>query len=252
MLVLLSPTKQMNFTSDYSYKLEFTEPQFMTEAGELNNLLRALNSGELINLMKISEKLADETHKMIIRYGCESIEKGAALHSYSGTVFQQLDAKSFNETQWSYAADHFRILSGLYGYLRPADKISPYRLEMKTPLKNPRGSGLYHFWKQKITESVLSENRPVLNLASAEYSKAIDRKKLNQPMVSVAFREKSGDRYRTVGMYSKMARGRMAGEIVRNQLEIMNEILEWDINGYRFDESLSSDEDWIFTGNWRM
>ncbi|MBB6482103.1 YaaA family protein [Spirochaeta isovalerica] len=251
MLILLSPTKQMNFSGKAAFLPGLSEPVFNGEAFELNNLLKSYSAAEIAGLMSTSMKLAESTSELIENFGKEGCEQGAALLSYSGTVFQHMDIPSLGEKEWNYAAAHVRILSGLYGFLRPADRIFPYRLEMKTPLENRRGSGLYQFWKEKISDCLIKENQPVLNLSSGEYSKAVNWKKLAVPVLSIQFKEKKGSRYSTVGMYSKMARGLMAGRLIRQGVENREDLKNWDINGYGFNEELSTGSEWIFSGNWR-
>lgn len=235
-----------------TYTVEESSPHYLDEAFELNELLKGLGSEELMKVMKVSEKLFARVEEDINVFGAEDSRKGPALLSYSGTVFQHIDAGSLSDDEWEYARNSIRILSGMFGYLKPSDLVYPYRLEMKAPIANREGTGLYHFWKKRITESLIGENCPILNLTSAEYGKAVDFKKIDQQVITVQFREKAGDRYRTVGMYSKMARGKLTGRIIRAMLDDPAEILEWNINGYAFNKSLSSENEWFFTGNWRI
>lgn len=204
-----------------------------------------------MELMHISGALTDETRLSIEAFNSSPDLSGPALFSYSGTLYKWLDPWSLTEDQLEYANESCRILSGLYGFLRPLDIISPYRLEMKTPLSNMAGRNLYPFWIDKITKALADENRTVLSLASDEYTRALRTGDLNMPFISVRFKERKGDRLRTVGMYSKMARGKMAGMILRDKTEDHETLKNWNIGGYVFDESFSSDKEWVYTGNWR-
>jgi len=188
MIILLSPTKQMDFNRNFQFSPKLSEPFFSREALKLNSLLRQFSSQDMAGLMKTSVKLAESTCSLVRNFGSDDCERGPALLSYSGTVYQHMELPSLTEGEWRYAKDHVRILSGIFGYLKPEDRIYPYRLEMKTPLVTSTGSGLYPFWKEKITERLAAENRPVLNLASAEYSKAVDWKRLSNPVLSIQFK----------------------------------------------------------------
>lgn len=252
MLILLSPTKQMDFSGHPHFTYSPGEPLFPEESVELLNTLRELDEAAIARLMGVSEEIARETAGRFRRFEKADTEEGPALLAYSGTVFLYMNPRGFTESQLAYAEDHVRIISGLYGYLRPSDRIRPYRLEMKTVLANSRGGNLYDFWKEKITSVLAAENRPVLNLASAEYTRVVDFKRLTRPVITVHFREKSGDKLRTVGTYSKMARGMLAGLIIRKELSDPRSIQDLDIKGYRFDGRKSSASEWIYTGNWRM
>ncbi len=246
MLILLSPTKQMDFTRTDKYKENNEPPSFNKEAFLLNKELRNINRESLINMMKISDKLADSTLSDIENFTNQSGEKRSALFGYSGTVFQWIKSQNLRDEHLTFASNHLRILSGMYGVLKPHDRISKYRLEMKTPLAVGENKNLYYFWKQKITDFLIEEDQPIINIASSEYSKAVDKKRLNHPMISVQFKEREGNRIRTVGMYSKMARGMMTGKIIRNKTEDLENLKEWDIDGYHYDIELSSDSDWVF------
>ncbi|MBN2657035.1 MAG: YaaA family protein [Spirochaetales bacterium] len=252
MLILLSPTKQMEFNRHSRFVPELSDPPFLREAFELNGLLERFSPSGIAGLMNTSEKLAESTCALVGSFGKGDCGRGPAMLSYSGTVFQHMDVPSMNREEWEYAAGHVRILSGLFGYLRPADRVFPYRLEMKTALKNREGAGLYPYWRGKITRCLAEENQPVLNLASGEYGKAVNWKELKVPVLSIQFREKKGDRYSTVGMYSKMARGKMAGLLIRRGIDDWNDLKDLDLNGYIFNDELSTEKEWIFSGNWRM
>jgi uncharacterized protein len=246
MLILLSPTKQMDFSRTDKYEQIHKTPAYFNEAKGLHRELIKYNRDSLMNIMKISEKLTDSTHNDIHGFNSESAESGSALYAYSGTVFQWLNPESLGDNELNYAAKHLRILSGLYGILSPDEVICRYRLEMKTPLAIGECENLYQYWKQKITDHLIDENLPIISLASNEYNKAVDKKQIRQAFITMQFKEKTGDKVRTVGMYSKMARGLMAGKIIREQTTDPETLKRWNLDGYTFDTDLSSESDWIF------
>lgn len=244
MLILLSPTKQMNFSSESKVETVMTEPLFLNEAHKLSKRLKKIKKQELSRLMNIGVKLTEETYSVIQKFGMEDSPSGAAWLSYSGTVFQHLDPRSLRNEERDYAFSHLAILSGLYGILHPTDRISPYRLEMKTAL------GLYDFWRDKLTSVLIEKDCPVLNLASSEYSKVINWKKIEKPTLSILFKEEKEGRLRTIGMYSKMARGKIARMIISNKLTNWDIIKNWKIGGYSYNDTESSDLQWVFSGKW--
>jgi len=246
MLILLSPTKQMNFNRIDKYENSLKTPSFLNEAKSLNRELNKMDCPALIRLMKISDKIADSAHLDIKSFNSEAGEFLSALYAYSGTVFQWIKPESLGEDELKYAAEHLRILSGLYGVLHPDDRIFRYRLEMKTPLSIGNCNNLYQFWKKKLTDYLIGEDQAIINLASNEYIKAINTKQLKHPFISIQFKEQSGNQIRTVGMYSKMARGLMAGKILREQLSDPFLIKGWNLDGYIYNAEQSGESDWIF------
>ena len=224
-------------------------PFYFQEAAILNNELKKLNRETLIDLMKVSDKIADTTFQHINNFNVPSAKRRSALFAYSGTVYQSLNANSFATDDLLYARKHVRILSGLYGVLNPSDMINPYRLEMKMPLKNPDGDNLYHFWKPRLFESLMKENGPIINLASTEYLKAVDKKKLNQQLISFQFKERDGEKVRTVGMYSKVVRGLMARKIITEKITDPFQLQKDEVGGYVYDHKLSTESDWVFARN---
>lgn len=246
MIVLLSPTKQMNFSGPDKFENENTMPYYNAEASILNNLLKLMDKDELMDLMKISSKIADQTFKNIISFSGKESTMRSALFAYSGTVFQSINAQTFKKEDLNFACKHLRILSGIYGVLNPTDRVSPYRLEMKTPLSNPNGDGLYHFWKPRIADNLQKENSQIINLASSEYFKVVDTHKLTNPVISFHFKERKDGKHRTVGMYSKVARGLMARRIVIDRITDPLALQSGETGGYFYDSDLSSDNDWVF------
>lgn len=258
MIVLLSPTKQMDFAGPLPAHLEDslksgdTEPPFLPEAKRLNKLLRKLDSDSLAALMKISPKLTEKTSADIRRFTSPSTPGRPSILAYSGTVFQALDARSLTEDQLRFARDHMLILSGLYGTLRPSDEIRPYRLEMKTALSLADGETLASFWKSRVTGflkrqlEATPDSPALLNLSSGEYSKVLDKRAFMGQLHNFHFRENSGGNLRTVGMYAKTARGLMARRILTEKTEDPENLKKGSTGGYRFDRKISSDKDWFF------
>lgn len=174
-----------------------------------------------------------------------------AIFAFKGDVYSGFDLDQFNEDDYAYAQDHLRILSGLYGCLRPLDLIQPYRLEMKTKLLNERGENLYQFWGDRITKSLNKElkkqKEPVLiNLASNEYFKAVKPKLLIGRFLTVNFKETKDNKTRVVAIFAKRARGMMADYIIRNRIEKPQDIKEFKLGGYKFNKALSDDKQWTF------
>ena len=175
----------------------------------------------------------------------------AALFAFKGDVYGGIDIEHFTEDDFEYAQNHLRILSGLYGYLRPLDLIQPYRLEMKTKLANPRGDNLYQFWGERITQSlnkdIKKQEQPVLvNLASNEYFKSVKPKLLEGRILNITFKETKDGKTRIVAIFAKRARGMMADYIIRNRIEKPEDIKKFKQGGYRFNKALSDDKQWTF------
>jgi len=242
----------MDFSNTRTIFYTNTNPFFKREALELNALLKKMNSEELTSFMKISPKIAADTYENIQLFSKMQNRQKSALFAYSGTVYNYLSAEEYNREDLKFAENHLRILSGLYGILQPGDLVSQYRLEMKCPLKNNRGSNLYNFWKKRITDyllntEVLSDRKtPIINMASLEYFKAVDTARIPNPVISLHFKERQNGKIRTVGMYSKMARGMMACRIILEKITDPLLLQTGDKGGYYFDANLSCEQEWIF------
>ncbi len=245
MIILFSPTKQMDYVSPLppavQNKTEWTEPLFLDQAQSLNDTLGDLGRDELKKLMKTSPALTEQTEKMISSFSTASRRPAAA--AYCGTSFQSLDISSLDESTLRFAQKHLRILSGLYGVLRPLDLIAPYRLEMKTPLILPGTSSLTAFWKPLIRAELEGEEF-VLNLASAEYIRAVSPPEGR--MVEIQFKEEQGGRLKTVGMYAKKARGLMLREILLGRCDDPVSLRSLTPGGYLYSEELSRPFCWVF------
>lgn len=249
MIILLSPSKGQDFTShEFS---EHSQPAMLRDAKILIKELKAYGPQQIAQLMSVSEQLAELNHqrfqsfKTPLRLG---VAKQAAL-AFKGDVYTGLDAESMDSAEWHYAQDHLRILSGLYGYLRPQDLILPYRLEMKTRLSNERGDNLYQFWCDKITQKINQEVKTgdvVINLASNEYFKAVQPKSLKGQVLTIDFKDTKDGKTRSISFFAKQARGMMAREIIKQQVSDVAQIKTLQVDGYRYDEHLSTPAKWIF------
>jgi len=252
MIVTLSPSKGQDF-EEASLTKKYSKPADIKDSELLIKELRKIRSKELQELMSVSENIADLNVARYKSFTTPFTTRNAkqAIFAFKGDVYAGFDLSSFSEDDYAYAQDHLRILSGLYGCLRPLDLIQPYRLEMKTRLKNARGDNLYQFWDERITKSLNKElkkqQQPVLvNLASNEYFKAVKPKLLEGRLLNINFKETRDGKTRVVAIFAKRARGMMADYIIRNRIEDPQELKKFRLEGYRFNKALSDDKQWTF------
>lgn len=252
MLVLLSPSKTQDFSANNSVAKP-TQPALLDESVTLIAELQKLSPQQIGKLMSISEKLSDLNYERFGAFGTPFTSKNAkpAALAFKGDVYDGLDADTLSPEQMQFAQGSIRILSGLYGVLRPMDLIQAYRLEMKTPLKNPRGKDLYAFWGTRLTDLLnthLKQEKTdtVINLASNEYFKAIQPKALNGTLVNVQFKEEKNGALKIVALFAKRARGMMARYIVENHIESAQDMAGFDKAGYTYRPELSSPTEFIF------
>ncbi len=250
MLIVISPAKTLDYdtapvTDTYS------QPAYLEHSAELIEQLRTLSVQDIAELMKLSDKLSSLN---VARYESWTPEfdtdnaKQAVL-AFKGDVYTGLDAESLSEESFAFAQDHLRILSGLYGILKPLDLMQPYRLEMGTKLANSRGKDLYQFWGNIITEALnkeLETEQILINLASNEYFKAAKAKNINGRIITPAFKDWKNGQYKMISFYAKKARGLMTRYIIENQLTDPEQLKEFDLEGYRFAESMSEGDTWTF------
>lgn len=253
MLAILSPAKNLNMEKAINVDL-YTKPVFIKEASTLMKELQKYTPPEMESLMKINSELAEQNFMRHITWNQEhNLSNGKqALLAYDGAVYRGIGAKDFNKQQLSFANDHLRILSGLYGALRPLDLIQPYRLEMGTKLKNSSGNNLYSFWKDKLTnyfkEELSKQNDNILiDLASKEYSSAIDMSKLKAKLITPIFKDYKRGTHKVITIYAKRARGLMSRFIIDNSIVSQDDLKEFDKEGYSYNEYLSTDIEWVFT-----
>ncbi len=252
MLTILSPAKRLDF-SEIETGFEPTRPQYLTEAHKLVDRARELSKGEIKDLMNLSDDLADLNFKRFKCFRKKANASGAkpAVLSFAGDVYLGLQAASLTDDDLEFAQDHLRILSGLYGVLRPMDLIQPYRLEMGRELSNPEGGDLYAFWGDKlarsITAAVKSHEHPVvINLASNEYFTAARPEKIKAQIITPVFRDIKDGKARTLSFFAKKARGLMAREIITSRATSPDDLKAMNIDGYTWRKDMSSGDKWVF------
>ncbi len=252
MLLIIAPSKTQDFKN--SPGREGSQPALLQESELLIEELRKLSLDELGKLMKMSEQLALQTQQRINAFEMPftSLNARPAITVFQGDVYSRIALEDYGRENLDYMQNHLRILSGLYGILRPLDLMQPYRLEMGCRLQNNRGGNLYEFWGEKITDevnSVLADHKePVLvNLASAEYSRVIKKKNLHGTILQIDFKERKGDSYRVVAIHAKRARGMMVDFAVRNRVQSVAELKNFEQEEYIFRSDLSSEEKYVFT-----
>jgi len=253
MLALISPAKKLDFDSEVTLQ-SHTQPEFLNRAKKLITVARKLSPGQLSSMMKLSENLAVlnvQRYKAFNTPFTLGNAKQAAL-VFNGDTYLGLEAKTLTEADLEYAQDHLRILSGLYGLLRPLDLIQPYRLEMGAKFTSPKGGNLYDFWDgdlSKAANKVIGDHldKTIINLASNEYFKAIRRDKLKSSVITPIFKEVKNGETRTLGMFAKRARGSMAKFMIENRIESPDGLKDFNTGGYQYRDSLSNTENWVFT-----
>ncbi len=253
MLTLLSPAKTLDF-SPAPNGLPLTRPHFESDLAVLLKRCKKLSVRSLRKLMSISEPLAvlnhDRFQSMSLPFDADNAKP--CLLAFKGGVYRGLEAETLSKPDLKWAQDHLRVLSGLYGLLRPLDLIQPYRLEMGTRLSNTRGKNLYEFWGYRLVEALNEEHRrrpvaAVLNLASNEYFKAIPVKHLEPPLVTAVFQEVRDGRPRTISFLAKRARGLMARFVIRNRIQDPHGLRDFAAEGYGYRSDLSADDRLVFT-----
>ena len=248
MLAIISPSKSQDFsTCDCE---AFSQTRQIEDSKELVAILRGKNEIQIAKLMSLSEKLAklnfDRFQTFHAPFTLDNAKQ--ALLAFKGDVYSGIDAPSLSEDDLSFAQGKIRMLSGLYGVVRPLDLIQPYRLEMGTKLANNKGKNLYEFWGAGVSE-VLNEDESelVVNLASNEYFKSVDQQSLKANILNIAFKEKKDDVYKIIGIYAKRARGLMVNYIIRNRLNDAESLKNFADEGYQFSSEFSDNSTWVFT-----
>ncbi len=253
MLSIISPAKKL-ITNPLASHENSSQLDFQTQTKELANQLKDMTVAEISTLMGLSENLSRlnfERYQDFNLSGSAEQPSANALFLFQGDVYQSLDAFNFSESEVSFAQEHLNILSGLYGLIKPLDLIQPYRLEMGTKLKNSHGKNLYDFWQERLTSKInqrleTHKNKLIINLASTEYSKAINLKKLNYPIINIHFKETKNGQLKTIGIHAKKARGAMARFIITSQADCLNDILEFSKLNYEYQSSLSDEKNIFF------
>jgi hypothetical protein len=246
MIVLLSPSKSMTIPTHHA---STQIPIFDGEAKLLSSILSKKSEQELADWMKLSDKLAQETKHIFSNFVKNPLKKHRAISSYTGDVYGGINANDFTPFEWKHAEKHVRIISGLYGYLKPHDAILPYRLEMATKAIHPKIKNLYSFWTEKVTNALQSDiehsnDNTLINLSSDEYFKVIGS--LHAKIIHIHFREIKGGSPKFVSTYAKKARGLMARYIIKNKINKAEQIKRFDFENYSFSADFSSEFNWYF------
>lgn len=252
MLMLISPAKSLDFDSPLATN-KHSQPDFLNHSDELIEVLRQLKVTDIQHLMDISIALADLNFGRILAWHTPFTVNNAraALLAFKGDVYVGMNAQTFTAKDFDFAQRHLRILSGLYGVLKPLDLIQPYRLEMGTTLKNLRGKNLYEFWgdipTQAINAELAKEKHPVLiNLASNEYFKVLKAKQLAATIITPVFKDFKNGQYKMISFYAKKARGLMAAYIIKNKIDKVEQLKSFDSEGYYFSPEHSKAYEWVF------
>lgn len=253
MLIVISPAKTLDFETP-AVTEKHTRPDYLRESKKLIEVLRDKSPDEIASMMGISTKLADLNYHRYADWHTPFTPGNAkqAVLAFKGDVYMGLDASGFSERDFDYAQTHLRILSGLYGLLRPLDLIQPYRLEMGTALENPRGRDLYAFWGSRLTKALnsgLEHEKPkvLMNLASQEYWGAVDPDGVDGRIVTPNFKDWKNGKYKFISFHAKKARGMMARYLIKNRVKSLKEAQGFDWGGYRFNPAMSDGDDWTFT-----
>lgn len=252
MLMVISPAKTLDYTSENSLK-DFTEPQHMKQALELIKILKKASAHELASLMNISDKLAALNVARYAQWKSKFTLDNAkqAILAFKGDVYTGLAVEDFTTEDFSFAQQHLRILSGLYGLLRPLDLMQPYRLEMGTKLTNSKGKDLYAFWGGQLTEWLNQALKKqgdniLLNLASNEYFKSIQPKGLTANLIEIDFKDLKNGQYKIISFYAKKARGMMARYVIKNKLTRVEQLTKFDSEGYYYSSQNSTTSKLVF------
>ncbi|MBN7797237.1 peroxide stress protein YaaA [Parahaliea mediterranea] len=253
MLTVISPAKTLDFDTP-PHTRKATQPQFLERAATLVDDARALSPDDIRELMGVSEKIAELNHARFMNWSTPFTKDNAkqAVLAFRGDVYTGLDADSLDSAQLAFAQKHLRILSGLYGLLRPLDLMQPYRLEMGLKFANSGGRNLYEFWGEDITallnRELAKSGSPVLvNLASNEYFRAVKPGQLEADIVTPVFKDLKNDRYKVISFFAKKARGQMARYIIERELDNVAELKKFRVDGYRYNAQESSARELVFT-----
>lgn len=248
MLILISPAKSLDYSAP-NFK-EYTLPAFTSDIKALVSVMKKKTSREISELMHVSENLGvlNEGRYKSFQKEFNAENSKQAILAFNGDVYTKIDVDNYTAEDFEFAQKHLRILSGLYGLLKPLDLIQPYRLEMGTRLETKKGKNLYEYWDKKIAKAIneAAAGRPVVNLASQEYFKAVHLKTLKSPLVNIHFKEFKDGNYQIIGIFAKQARGMMTNFAITNRLENPEQLKAFNQEGYEFSAPMSSDSDWIF------
>ncbi len=253
MLTVISPAKNLDLDSPLPQE-KTSQPTLLDQSKLLVEQMRQLAPHEISALMKISDKLGQLNYDRYQSWEIPFTQGNArpAILTFNGDVYQGLDPNSFSGSDFNFAQQHLRILSGLYGVLRPLDLMQAYRLEMGTRLQNPQGKDLYAFWGTIITSDLNKQIKKInadtlVNLASKEYFKSIKIKELKANIIEPEFKDWKNGQYKIISFYAKKARGLMSAYIIKNKLTNAEDIKSFDVSGYKYNTAMSTEQKWVFT-----
>lgn len=253
MIIVISPAKTLDLSEDTRYTRSYSQPQLLDESRKLIDQLMQYDVEGLGELMNISRDLAELNYERIQRFEVPFSPQNAkqALLTFSGDVYTGFELASYSQSEFDYAQQRLRILSGLYGVLRPLDLIQPYRLEMGTRLRNERGKNLYEFWGNRITHTLKDDLEEqgittLVNLASQEYFKSLQPRELGVRVVTPQFKEIRGGNAKTIALYAKQARGVMCDYAIKEKISQPDDLKNFVGMGYQYREDLSNTDDWVF------
>ena len=252
MKILISPAKKLNINNKNNCLVKSTKPSFLEKSQNIINILKKLSSEEISKLMNISKDLSQLNYNRNQSWNTSSSDKNAnqAILYFQGAVYESMEIDKFNSEDFDFANNNLRILSGLYGILKPSDMIMPYRLEMGTKIKINEHSNLYSFWKNSVTDNFINDSindKSIINLASNEYYKVIDSKKLSTPVITPVFKDVKKGKLKVISFYAKKARGSMCNFIIKNKITDYNDLKNFNGLGYSFSNSESSKTLFTFT-----
>lgn len=251
MLMIISPAKTLDYESPLATET-YTQPDFLDDACELIDQLKELEPHQVSNLMSISDKLGQLNAERFRTWHTPFTPDNArqAILAFKGDVYTGLDAESFSEDDFAFAQQHLRMLSGLYGLLKPLDLMQPYRLEMGTKFENKRGKDLYAFWGSKLTkalnELLAADDKVLVNLASNEYFKSVQKKDIDGRLVTPQFKDWKNGQYKMISFYAKKARGLMCRYAIQNRITQADDLKGFNLEGYYFSEEQSDNNNWVF------
>ncbi len=251
MTIIISPAKTQDFSAHNTTNIS-SEPAFLKESLKLVRELKKHSPKQIASLMSVSDNIAELNYHRFKTFKAPFTPDNAkqSLLAFKGDVYTDIDVDHYTKEDFEFAQQHLRILSGLYGLLKPLDLIQPYRLEMKIKLANPRGKDLYEFWGDRITKALNTlmdkPNPTLINLASAEYFKAVNTKLLKGKVITPVFKDHKDGAYKIIAFYAKRARGLMTDFIIKNKIEVPETLKTFQEGGYEYSEPLSSDQEWVF------
>ena len=252
MLIVVSPAKTLDYESPLATE-KHTQPDFISQASQLITVCKKLKPSDIASLMKVSDKIASLNVARFAQWQKTFTTDNSrqAILAFKGDVYAGLEAESFSDVDFDYAQQHFRMLSGLYGLLKPLDLMQPYRLEMGTKLENKKGSNLYHFWGESITKKINKDMKDngdelLVNLASNEYFKAVKPKLVKGTVITPVFKDCKNGQYKVISFFAKKARGMMAKYLIKNQIKTVEALKEFDVAGYYFAAEESTATELVF------